>query len=161
MAGFLLICPEKVFPVGFQRGRTAHLDIGGRRGEAIKQALSHQLGIEVSAVEPVGLADSAGSTPMRLTVAGEKPRFLFGKLYARSHLRSDRWYKLSRTLLYGRLEDEARFENVRRLVEYEDYLLRLMHHAGIRAPAPAGIAVITPERVPNRHRVPRQRRGNQ
>jgi tRNA A-37 threonylcarbamoyl transferase component Bud32 len=146
VAGFLLFCPEKVFPVGFQRGRTAHLDIGGRRGEAIKQALSHQLGIEVSVVEPVGLADSAGSTPMRLTLAGEKPRFLFGKLYARSHLRSDRWYKLSRALLYGRLEDEARFENVRRLVEYEDYLLRLMHHAGIRAPAPAGIAVITPER---------------
>jgi tRNA A-37 threonylcarbamoyl transferase component Bud32 len=146
VAAFLAICPEKVFAVGFQRGRTAHLDIGGVRGEAIKRALSHQLGIEVSALEPVGLTDSAGSTPMRLTVGGEEPEYLFGKLYARSHLRSDRWYKLSRTLLYGRLEDEAHFENVRRLVEYEDYLLRLMHYAGIRAPAPVGIAVITPER---------------
>jgi tRNA A-37 threonylcarbamoyl transferase component Bud32 len=104
------------------------------------------LGIDVSDIEPEGLSESAGSTPMRLTLAGDESKFLFGKLYARSHLRSDRWYKLSRTLLYGRLEDEAHFENVRRLVEYEDYLLRLMRNAGIRSPAPVGIAVITPER---------------
>ena len=41
-----------------------------------------------------------------------------------SHVRADRWYKLGRTLLYGRLEDEAPFQSVRRLVEYEDYTLR-------------------------------------
>jgi tRNA A-37 threonylcarbamoyl transferase component Bud32/membrane-associated phospholipid phosphatase len=146
VASFLAICPEKVFPVGFQHGKTAHLDIGGRRGEAIRTALHDQLGIDVSDIEPAGLSESAGSTPMRLTLAGDESKFLFGKLYARSHLRSDRWYKLSRTLLYGRLEDEAHFENVRRLVEYEDYLLRLMRNAGIRSPAPVGIAVITPER---------------
>ena len=33
--------------------------------------------------------------------------FVAGKLYAITHVRSDRWYKLGRTLLYGRLEDEA------------------------------------------------------
>jgi tRNA A-37 threonylcarbamoyl transferase component Bud32 len=81
-----------------------------------------------------------------MTVAGDPPRALFGKLYASSHLRSDRWYKLSRALFYGRLEDEARFENVRRLVEREDYLMRMMRDAGIRVPQPFGIAVITPER---------------
>jgi tRNA A-37 threonylcarbamoyl transferase component Bud32 len=151
-AGFLFICPERVFPVGFQRGRTAHLDLSGPRSDAIRSALADQLGIEVGDVTPVGLADSAGSTPMRMTVAGEMTlaadpsRALFGKLYAASHLRSDRWYKLGRALMYGRLEDESRFQNVRRLVEREDYLMRIMRDAGIRVPEPFGIAVITPER---------------
>jgi tRNA A-37 threonylcarbamoyl transferase component Bud32 len=146
VTAFLVLCPEKVFPVGFQRGRAAHLDIGGPRGKAIQDAVSHQLGIEVETVEPFGLADSAGSTPMLLTTVGGASRRLFAKLYARSHLRSDRWYKLGRTLLYGRLEDEGRFTNVRRLVEREDYLLRVMRDAGVRAPDPHGIVTITPER---------------
>ena len=71
---------------------------------------------------------------------------LFGKLYALSHLRSDRWYKLARTVIYGRLEDEKPFSTVRRLVEYEDHLLRLMRDAGLPTPAPYGFAEITPER---------------
>lgn len=145
-AAFLLLCPEAVFPVGFQSGRTAHLDLGGARGIAIKGALADQLGIEIVDVKAVGLADSAGSTPMRITPADPNAAPLFGKLYASSHLRSDRWYKLGRTLLYGRLEDESRFQNVRRLVEREDYLLRLMQDAQIRSAAPMGIATITPER---------------
>jgi tRNA A-37 threonylcarbamoyl transferase component Bud32/membrane-associated phospholipid phosphatase len=143
-AAFLLVCPEQAFPVGFQRGRTAHLELGGSRARAIRRALSDQLGIDAVGVRPIGLAESAGSTPMLITVADETP--LFGKLYASSHLRSDRWYKLGRELLYGRLEDESRFQTVRRLVEREDYLLRVMRDAGIRVPEPHGIAVITPER---------------
>ena len=51
-----------------------------------------------------------------------------------NHVRADRWYKLGRTLLYGRLEDEAPFQSVRRLVEYEDYMLRA--HARRRASRP-------------------------
>jgi len=31
-----------------------------------------------------------------------------------SHVRADRWYKIGRTILYGRLEDEAPFQTVRR-----------------------------------------------
>jgi hypothetical protein len=50
----------------------------------------------VAEVTPFGLAGSAGSTPLRITVKGDPPRQLFGKLYARSHLRADRWYKLAR-----------------------------------------------------------------
>ena len=46
-AGFVFFCPEQVFPVGFQRGRTAHLDIGGRRGGAIRVAVAEQLGCDV------------------------------------------------------------------------------------------------------------------
>jgi hypothetical protein len=70
-------------------------------------------------VRPFGLAGSAGSTPLRITVKGDPPTTVFGKLYARSHLRADRWYKLGRELLYGRLEDEKPFNTVRRLVQQE------------------------------------------
>ena len=47
-----------------------------------------------------------------------------------NHVRADRWYKLGRTILYGRLEDEAPFQSVRRLVQYEDYALRLLRDVG-------------------------------
>ena len=77
---------------------------------------------------------------------GEPDAYLFGKLYAATHLRSDRWYKLGRTLLYGGLEDEKPFNSVRRLVQYEDYALRLLHAAGLPVPEPMGIVEITPER---------------
>jgi hypothetical protein len=50
----------------------------------------------VAEVTPFGLAGSAGSIPLRITVKGDPPRQLFGKLHARSHLRADRWYKLAR-----------------------------------------------------------------
>ena len=53
-------------------------------------------------------------------------RYVFGKLYAKSHLRADRSYKLVRALLYGRLEDEKPFNTVKRLVQQEDYALALM-----------------------------------
>ena len=95
-------------------------------------------------VTPFGLAGSGGSTPLRIGVKGDPD--LFGKLYAITHLRSDRWYKLGRTLLYGRLEDEKAFNTVRRLVQYEDYVLHLMHDAGLPVPRPYGFVEITPER---------------
>ncbi|HEX2288897.1 MAG TPA: RIO1 family regulatory kinase/ATPase, partial [Pseudonocardiaceae bacterium] len=77
---------------------------------------------------------------------GDPPSVLFGKLYARSHLRSDRWYKLGRELLYGRLEDEKAFNTVGRLVQQEDYALRLLRDAGLPTPAPYGVVELTPER---------------
>jgi hypothetical protein len=61
-------------------------------------------------------------------------------------VRSDRWYKLWRTILYGRLEDETSFQTVRRFVEYEDHMIRLLRDAGIRVPDAYGIVEITPER---------------
>jgi serine/threonine protein kinase len=83
---------------------------------------------------------------MRLTVPGDPPLRLFAKLYARNHVRSDRWYKLGREILYGRLEDESSFSTVRRLVQYEDYLMRVMRDSGVPVVATYGIAEITPER---------------
>jgi tRNA A-37 threonylcarbamoyl transferase component Bud32/membrane-associated phospholipid phosphatase len=146
LVAFRLITPNEVFPVTYRRGRTAHLDIGGRRGDAIRRALEEQLGVTVAAMKPFNLEGSGGSTPMRLTLADQLDTHLFAKLYAANHLRADRWYKLGRTLLYGRLEDERSFSTVRRLVQYEDYLLRVMHDAGLNVPRPYGFIEITPER---------------
>jgi membrane-associated phospholipid phosphatase len=137
---------NEVYPVAYRRGRAAHLDIGGARGQAIRRALEDQLGLVVEEVKPFGLSGSAGSTPLRITVKGDPPRRLFGKLYAQSHLRSDRWYKLGRELLYGRLEDEKPFNSVRRLVQQEDYALHKLHAAGLPSPTPFGFVELTPER---------------
>ncbi|HJR44624.1 MAG TPA: phosphatase PAP2 family protein [Actinomycetota bacterium] len=146
LAAFRMLTPNDVFPVTYKRRRAAHLDIEGERGEAIRSAVESQLGITLVDVEQFGLGGSAGSTPLRLTLAGEPSAQLFAKLYAQNHLRADRWYKLGRTLLYGRLEDEASFNTVRRLVQYEDYLLRVMRDAGLNTPKPYGFVEITPER---------------
>ncbi|HET8789328.1 MAG TPA: phosphatase PAP2 family protein, partial [Actinomycetes bacterium] len=131
LLAFRWFTPNEVFPVTYRRGSRAHLDVGGARGAAIRRALSDQLGLEVEEVKPFGLAGSAGSTPLKITVKGDPETTLFGKLYARSHLRSDRWYKLGRELLYGRLEDEKPFHTVRRLVQQEDYALHKLHAAGL------------------------------
>jgi tRNA A-37 threonylcarbamoyl transferase component Bud32 len=143
---FRRFTPNEVVPVAYRRGRSAHLDIGGPRGAAIRRGLEDQLGLVVQDVKPFGLSGSAGSTPLRITVKGDPPRLLFGKLYAQSHLRSDRWYKLGRELLYGRLEDEKPFNTVRRLVQQEDYALSLMQRAGLPSPTPFGFVELTPER---------------
>ena len=86
---FRLFAPEAAFPVSWKRGVTAHLDVSGRRGDAIKSAVRDQLGLA---------------------------------------------------------EDEVRFASVRRLVEYEDYVQRLMRDCGIPSAEPFGVVEITPER---------------
>ena len=146
LAGWRLLVPNDVFPGSYRRGRAAHLDVTGRRGEAIVAALHDQLGLVVKEIKPFGLEGSGGSTPLRVCVKGDPDTYLFAKLYAITHLRSDRWYKLGRTLLYGRLEDEKPFNTVRRLVQYEDYVLRLMQAAKLPVPEPYGFVEITPER---------------
>jgi tRNA A-37 threonylcarbamoyl transferase component Bud32 len=137
---FRYFTPNEAFPVAYRRGKTAHLDVTGRRGEAVRQALRDQLGLDVIEIKPVGLEGSGGSTPLRLKIAGDPER------YAMNHVRADRWYKLGRTILYGRLEDEAPFHSVRRLVEYEDYAARVLRDAGIVTATPYGIVEMTPER---------------
>ena len=120
---FRFFTPNEVFPVtyGGARRRTSTSAGAGARRSARRSRTSS--GLTVLDIKPVGLEGSGGSTPLRLRVAGDPDTYLFGKLYAMSHVRADRWYKLGRTMLYGRLEDEAPFQSVRRLVEYEDYTL--------------------------------------
>ena len=60
---FRLLTPDDVFPVTYRRGVRAHLDVGGRRGEAIRAAVARQVGVRVTGVEPFHLGTSAGSTP--------------------------------------------------------------------------------------------------
>ena len=146
VTAFRFFTPNEVFPVAYRRGRTAHVDVTGRRGEAIRRATRDQLGLTVVDIKPVGLESSAGSTPLRLQVAGDPDEYLFAKLYTKGHVRADRWYKLWRTILYGSLEDESPFKTVRRLVTYEDYALRLLQDIGVRTARPYGIVEITPER---------------
>jgi tRNA A-37 threonylcarbamoyl transferase component Bud32 len=149
VALFRAFAPNDVYPVQYGRhGKSAHLDVTGRRGEAIKVAMKEQLGYEVLSMKPVGLEGSGGSTPLKMRVVDDQgvERSIFAKLYAKSHVRADRWYKLGRTMLYGRLEDETPFGTVRRFVEYEDYTLRLLGEKGFSTPNPLDIVEITPER---------------
>ena len=149
LIAFRAFAPNDIFPISYgARGKSAHLDVTGRRGEAIRTALQDQLGFTVHGIKPVGLEGSGGSTPLKLTVTDEggRERTIFAKLYAKSHVRADRWYKLGRRMLYGRLEDETPFQTVRRFVEYEDYTLRLLGEYGFPTPAALGIVEITPER---------------
>jgi hypothetical protein len=149
VAIFRAYAPNDVYPVSYgPHGKAAHLDVTGKRGEAIKLAMKEQLGYDVLSMKPVGLEGSGGSTPLKMKVVGDQgiERSIFAKLYAKSHVRADRWYKLGRTMLYGRLEDETPFSTVRRFVEYEDYTLRLLGEKDFSTPQPLDIVEITPER---------------
>ena len=95
---------------------------------------------------PHASPSGAATQRMRLRVAGVPPTYLFGKVYAMNHVRADRWYKLGRTLLYGRLEDERPYQSVRRLVQHEDYAMRLLCDVGVPTAQPIGIVELTPER---------------
>jgi tRNA A-37 threonylcarbamoyl transferase component Bud32/membrane-associated phospholipid phosphatase len=143
---FRWFAPERAFPVIWNRGVKAHLDVTGERGDAIRKAVADQLDLDVIDIEPFGLAGSGGSTPLRLRLAHDEHPYVFAKLYSQTHLRSDRWYKVARTILYGSLEDEVRFISVRHLVEYEDYIQRLMRDADVPCAEPFGIVELAPER---------------
>ena len=53
--------PNDIFPVSYgKHGKTAHLDVSGRRGEAIRAAMKDQLGFTVHEIKPVGLEGSGG-----------------------------------------------------------------------------------------------------
>ena len=93
----------------FRREVKAHLRLDTPRKQRINDAVRDQLGVELVDLEPYRLQGSAGSTPCRLVLATTPPTLLFGKIHAMTHVRSDRWAKSARVLLYGRLEDEAAF----------------------------------------------------
>ncbi len=137
--------PDESFPVSYARGgNAAHLDLSGPRAEAVKTAMADQLGFEVAEVKPFGLAGSGGSSPLLMTMADGAR--VFGKIYATSHARADRWYRIGRTILYGKLEDETPFGVVRRLTEYEDYALRVLAMSGVKVATTWGIVELTPNR---------------
>ena len=142
---FRYFAPDDVEPISYRGGNLAHVDLGGARGEAIRTAIQDQLGFTVEEVKPFGEAGSGASTPMRIKVA-ELDEHLFAKLYTMRHVRSDRSYKVVRTIMYGRLEDEVPFKSVLRLVEYEDYALRLLDDVGFPVATDHGVVELTPDR---------------
>ena len=140
---FRWFVPDASFPVSYRRGgNAAHLDLGGARADAVRRAMADQVGLEVTNVEPFGLEGSGGSSPLRMTLADGSR--IFGKIYATSHVRADRWYRIGRTILYGKLEDEAPFGSVRRLVTYEDYALRLLAMNDVKVARTWGVIELTP-----------------
>lgn len=144
---FRFLVPHEAFPVVYGRRRPSVL--GAARVEAVASALSSSLGWTLRDATPLRPPGSSGSTPIRLVVQqeeGSEDVAVFAKLYALAHVRSDRWYKLARAVLYGRLEDEAPFAAVRHMVEHEDYMLRLARRAGLSVPSTFGFVSLTPER---------------
>jgi tRNA A-37 threonylcarbamoyl transferase component Bud32/membrane-associated phospholipid phosphatase len=148
-----IYCPDEIFPVVYRRRKGAHLDLEGERGDRLRAALREQVDLQVEDIEPFGLEGSGGSTPLRIRgrALDERDRpgeevTLFGKLYSASHLRADRWIKVWRTIVYGALEDEAAFNSVRQLVEYEDYMLRVMNDGGVPTVEPRGIVEVITDR---------------
>jgi membrane-associated phospholipid phosphatase len=147
IAAFLFgwLAPEESFPVSYKRGgNAAHLDLEGPRSAAVRRAMREQLGLEVADLRPFGDEGSGGSTPLLMTLADG--RKVFGKILATSHVAADRWYRVLRTIMYGRLEDETSFSSVRQLVEQEDYALRLLDDVGFRVAHTYGIVELTPNR---------------
>jgi hypothetical protein len=139
------LAPEDSFPVSYKRGgNAAHLELAGARTEAVIRAMRDQLGIEVTELKAFGDEGSGGSTPLLMTAADGTR--LFGKILATSHVRADRWYRIGRTILYGRLEDETSFSSVRRLIAYEDYALRLLDDDGFTVAHTYGVVELTPNR---------------
>jgi hypothetical protein len=134
VTAFRFFTPNEVFPVAYRRGRTAHVDVTGRRGRRSDRPCTTRLGL------PCSRSSRSGSSPRQALPrcgcgsTGNPDEYLFAKLYTRGHVRADRWYKLWRTILYGSLEDEHPFQTVWRLVEYEDYALRLLQDIGSGRP---------------------------
>ncbi len=142
---FKWLAPDESFPVSYRRGgNAAHLDLGGARAEAVERAMADQIGLAVTGVKAFGDEGSGGSTPMLMT--SDDGVQVFGKILATSHARSDRWYRIGRTIIYGQLEDEVPFGSVRRLIGYEDYALRLLHDLGFRVAHSYGVVELTPNR---------------
>ncbi len=145
LAAFLFgwLAPDESFPVSYKRGGTAaHLELKGARSEAIIRAMHDQLGLTVTELAPFGDEGSGGSTPLLMTLDdGTK---VFGKVLATSHVKSDRWYRTVRTIMYGRLEDETSFSSVRQLIGQEDYALRLLDDQGFDVAHTYGVVELTP-----------------
>jgi hypothetical protein len=142
-AAFRWLAPDEAFPLRYRRGGTAaHLDLSGPRGRAVVHAMRDQLGLAVTTVEPFGLEGSGGSSPLRMTL--EDGSRVFGKIYSTGHVRADRWYRIGRTIMYGRLEDETPIGSVRRLATSEDYALRFLQDQGVAVAHPYGVVELTP-----------------
>jgi tRNA A-37 threonylcarbamoyl transferase component Bud32 len=141
---FRFLAPNESFPIRYGKEQR-RIDLDAARLDRIRASAGAQLGWIITDIDVLRLPGTSGSTPLRLhahrdAADGTVERCtFFAKLYSRSHLRADRWYKLGRAILYGRLEDEAPFAELRHMVEHEDYMLRIAAEAGVPVPRTFGI----------------------
>ena len=135
------------FPVAYRQGKTAHLDVGGQRGEAIRQAVQDQLGLTVVDIKPVGLAGSGGSTPLRLTRRG-RPRHLPVREALRDEPRARRPLVQARPHASSTAGSRTRRRSSRCAGSSSTRTTRCASCAtsGIPTATPYGIVEMTPER---------------
>ena len=75
--------PNAVYPVRYSRGRPAHLDVSGERGDAIIRALHDQLGVLATEVNESGGDNTLGqeTTKFHRTVHDAVKRRHFAQIH--------------------------------------------------------------------------------
>ena len=131
----------------YRRGRTAHLDVGGARGEAIRKAVEDQLGLTVSEIKPVGLSEF-GRLDAAAAPGGRRAR---RRTCSASSTRAPTCARTAGTSSVGSCctggwRTRSRSTRVRRLVQQEDYALRVIREAGVPGAKSYGFVELTPER---------------
>ncbi len=128
------------FAVGLVIASFLNFAFGDTRGKNIPISLIkrklQKAGMEVSEVKKAKV-DARGSTPFFATLQdGTK---IFIKVVDSSNNVADWLFKLSRRLMYRRLEDEAPFLTSKRQLEHEAYVAGLALSNGINTPQIKGI----------------------
>lgn len=128
------------FGVGLTIASIINYSFGDTQGKyvpakIIKSKLS-DLNISIKSIERASL-DARGSTPFLVKV--NKGPDLFVKVVDKSNNVADWLFKLSRKVLYRRLEDEAPFLTPKRQLEHEAYVAGLALSNGNQTPKIRGI----------------------
>ena len=141
-----LFTPNEVFPVAYRTGKTAHLDVGGARGEAIRRGRPRPARADGARLKPVGLAARADR---RRSAAGRgRPR----PVPVRQALRDEP--RPGRPLVQARPDRSSTAASRTRRrsspsagsSSTRTTPLRLLQDAGIPTAGPYGIVEMTPER---------------
>ena len=121
--------PDESFPVSYAKGgKAAHLDLSGARGEAVKIAMGSNSGSR----SPRSRRSARGLRRLDAAAHDVDRRHALVRQDLRHAARARRpLVSVGRTIMYGQLEDETRFTSVRRLIEYEDYALRVLATNGV------------------------------
>jgi len=145
--------PERGVPVAYRRGNTAHVDVTGARGKAIRQGVRDQLGLTVTEITR-RLESSPGPRRCGCGPRAARRSTCSPALHQGSRPRRP-LYKIWRTILYGSLEDEHPFQTVRRLASTRTTPAPAARRRDHRSQA-LRIVEITPNGVPAGHRVLRR-----
>ena len=147
VTAFRYFTPNEVFPVAYRRGRTAHVDVTGRRGEAIRQAVRDQLGL-TRGRDQAGRPGVLRRAPRRCGCGSRAARMssCSPSSTPRATSAPTAGTSCGGPSCTAPWRTSLPFKTVRRLVTYEDYALRLLQDIGVRTARPYGIVEITPER---------------